>query len=118
MSIKEGIGYKTIEAIVERVISEEVDWKQIKKLKSDQMGIDEVALRKGHQHYVTIVTLRLATGEGMVLAVLPDRKKERVKAFLEQIPEEVRKQIRSVCTDMYKGFTEAVREVLGEAVIV
>lgn len=118
VSIKEGIGYKTIEAIVERVISEEVDWKQIKKLKSDQMGIDEVALRKGQQHYVTIVTLRLATGEGMVLAVLPDRKKERVKAFLEQIPEEVRKQIRSVCTDMYKGFTEAVREVLGEAVIV
>lgn len=118
VAIKERIGYKTIEAIVERTISQEVDWEQIKQLKFNQLGIDEVALRKGHQHYVAIVTLRLATGEVKVLAVLEDRKKQRVKAFLEQIPQEVRKQIKSVCTDMYEGFTEAVREVMGEAVIV
>lgn len=118
VAIKERIEYKTIEAIVERSISQEVDWEQIKKLKPDQMGIDEVALRKGHQHYVSILTLRLGAGEVRVLAVLEDRKKETVKAFLERIPWEVRTDIKSVCTDMYKGFTEAVREVMGEAVIV
>ena len=101
-----------------RVISQEVDWEQIKKLKSDQMGIDEVAMRKGHKHYVTILTLRLGTGEVRVVAVLEDRKKETVKGFLERMPEEVLRQIKSVCTDMYKGYTEAVREVIGEAVIV
>jgi transposase len=117
-AIKERIGYKTIEAIVERSIGEEIDWEEVEKLKFDQMGIDEVALRKGHKHYVAILTLRLKSGEVKVLGVLEDRKKDTVKAFLEQIPERVRERIKSVCTDMYKGFTEAVREVMGEAVIV
>jgi transposase len=118
VAIKERIGYKTIEAIVERSISQEVDWEQIKELKFNQMGIDEIALRKGHKHYVAIVTLRLATGEVRVLAVLEDRKKQTLKAFLQQIPQQVLEYIKSVCTDMYEGFTEAVREVIGEAVIV
>jgi transposase len=118
VAIKERIGYKTIEAIVERSISQEVDWEQIKELKFNQMGIDEIALRKGHKHYVAIVTLRLATGEVRVLAVLEDRKKQTLKAFLQQIPQQALEYIKSVCTDMYEGFTEAVREVIGEAVIV
>jgi transposase len=118
VAIKERSGYKTIEAIMGRVISQEVDWEQIRKLKSDQMGIDEVAMRKGHKHYVTILTLRLDTGEVRVMAALEDRKKETVKGFLERMPQEALRQIKSVCTDMYKGYTEAVREVIGEAVIV
>lgn len=118
VSRKEAMGYKTIEALVNRLISQKVDWEQISKLDFEEMGIDEVALRKGHKHYVTIITLRLVNGEVRVLTVLADRKKESIKGFLGQMPEALRKRLKSVCTDMYQGFSEAIREVLGAAVLV
>jgi transposase len=53
-----------------------------------------------------------------VLAVLPDRKKETVKAFLASMPTRVKQAIRTVCTDLYEGFLNAVKEVLGHAQVV
>ncbi len=52
-----------------------------------------------------------ANGEPRILAVLPDRTKETVKAFLETIPQDLRKRIGTVCSDLYEGFMEAAREV-------
>jgi len=46
------------------------------------------------------VTGRLATGEVRVLAVLPDRKKQTVRQFLEAMPKRVKRAIRTVCTDL------------------
>jgi len=50
--------------------------------------------------------------------VLPDRKKQTVKQFLERMPRRVKRAIRTVCTDMYEGFILAVKEVLGQAQVV
>jgi transposase len=41
-----------------------------------------------------------------VLAVLPDRLKATVKAFLEAIPAPLKVTIQTVCTDMYEGYTQ------------
>jgi transposase len=49
---------------------------------------------------------------------LPDRKKQTVKQFLERMPRRVKRAIRTVCTDMYEGFIQAVKEVLGKAQVV
>jgi transposase len=116
VSRKEDIGYKAVEATVDRWVSREVRWGEVKSVQI--LGLDEIALKKGHRDFVTIVTTRSVTGEVRVLAVLPDRKKQTVKQFLETIPQRVRRAIRTVCTDLYEGFINAVKEVLGKAVVV
>jgi transposase len=116
VSIKEEIGYKALEGIVDRWISTEVNWAEVQGMKI--LGLDEIALKKGHRDFVTIVTARSAAGEVRILAVLLDRKKETVKAFLASMPTRVKQAIRTVCTDLYEGFINAVKEVLGHAQVV
>jgi transposase len=116
VSRKEDLGAKAIEGIVERWISREVQWGEVKRMKI--LGLDEIALKKGHRDFVVIVTARSASDEVKVLAVLPDRKKQTVKRFLEGMPRCVTRAIRTVCTDMYEGFLLAVKEVLGKAHVV
>ena len=64
---------------------------------------------------MTIITSRVEK-EVTVLAVLKDRKKETIIEFLKSIPKSIRKTITSVCSDLYDGFINAVKEVLGEEV--
>jgi transposase len=116
VSSKEGLGAKAIEGIVERWISREVQWGEVKRVKI--LGLDEIALKKGHRDFVVIVTGKATSGEVKILAVLPDRKKQTVKQFLERMPRRVKRAIRTVCTDMYEGFILAVKEVLGKAQVV
>jgi transposase len=115
VSIKEEIGYKAVEGSVDRWIRREVNWAEVKKVKI--LGLDEIALKKGHRDFVGIVTAR-AAGEVKVLAVVPDRQKETVKAVLASMPKAVQGAIRTVCTDLYEGFINAVKEVLGKAQVV
>ena len=116
VSIKEESGDKALEGLVDRWISREVNWAEVQGRKI--LGLDESALKKGHRDFVVIVTARAAAGEVKVLAVLPDRQKETVKAFLASRPTRVQRAIRTVCTDRYEGFIKAVKEVLGHAQVV
>ena len=116
VSLKEEIGYKAVEAILDRWISRQVNWQQFRQVKI--LGLDEIALRKGHRDFVVIVTARSAQAEVSVIAVLPDRKKATVRQFLEALPKRVKRSIRTVCTDLYEGFTGPVKEVLGKARVV
>ncbi len=83
VSIKEDVGYESIMGIIDRYISTEVNWESIRRL--DVIGIDEIALKKGHKDFVTIVTMRVGNTT-RILAVLKDRKKETVKTFFSRIP--------------------------------
>ena len=109
VSGKEQLGYDAVEGILERWISPSVDWTEFDEL--SVLGLDEIALKKGHRDFVAIVTARLATGRVVVLAVLADRQKETVKAFLQSIPEPLRRTLHTVCTDMWEGYVNAVYEV-------
>ena len=97
MSIKEGLGYEAVQGIMDRGVSEEVEWNEFKEV--GQVGIDEIASKKGHQDFFTIVTTRLATGVLRVLGVLEGREKATVKKFFLSIPKKLRKSIRVVCSD-------------------
>ena len=50
--------------------------------------------------------------------MLADRKKETVVNFFASIPIRLRNTIERVCTDMYLGFVNAVREQLSRAHII
>ena len=117
VSMKRGIGEAALEGIINRYIHQKVDWQAIKTI--PLLGIDEIALKKGHKDFVVIVSAINEQGEKHILAVLPDRKKDTVKAFLAAIPETNKTTIQRVCVDMYEGYSNAVYETLpGVAVVV
>jgi transposase len=113
VSMKEDIGYEAIMGIIDRHIEREIHWDDVRPF--DVIGLDEIALKKGHRDFVAIITGRMET-ETVILGVLPDRQKATVKAFLCGIPQHIRQTIHFVCSDMYEGFVNAAKEVFGKRV--
>jgi transposase len=113
---KLGVSEETIDGILDRWIERAVDWTAWERL--GVIGIDEIALKRGHRDFIALVTVPLAGGGVEILAVLADRKKETVAAFLRAIPEQLRHTIERACTDMYEGFVSAIEEEVPWAEIV
>ena len=110
---KENIDEGVIDRILKKYYQKEVNWNDFEKL--GQIGIDEIALKKGHKDFVTIVTSRI-NGEIKILGVLKDKKKKTVKEFLQKIPKLLKKTVTSVCSDLYEGFINAAAEVFGKKI--
>ncbi len=108
VSRKEQLSYDTVLGVLERRINAAVDWEEIQDL--EVIGIDEVARRKGHRDFLAIITTHTAAGKTQLLTVLPDRKKATVKAFFDSMPPRLRHTVRTVCTDMWEGYVNAVHE--------
>jgi transposase len=115
-SPKLGLTAEAVEGILDRHVAQRVDWASVEAL--EVLGMDEIALTKGHRDFVTIVSARSPNGVLSVLAVLPDRCKETVKQFLASIPKRLQATVKRVCTDMYDGYINAVRDVLPRARVV
>jgi transposase len=105
---KEGVTYDILLGALQRHVAGAVNWAAYASL--GIIGLDEIALRKGHQHFIVLVTQRQATGGVALLGILPDRKKETVVAFLRSIPRHLRATITDVCTDRYEGYKEEVQQ--------
>jgi len=116
VSVKEQLSYDSVLGVMERRISVETDWSAYREI--GVIGIDEIAIKKGHRDFVTIVTGRLENERIVILGVLPDRQKDTVIDFLRSIPMHLAKTIHTACCDMYEGYTEAIREELSRARIV
>lgn len=108
VSRKEGLGYDAVKGAVRRCLDTQVNWDTITEL--GVLGIDEIAMRKGRNHYVAIITAKQADGQVVALAVLPDRRKETVRQFLESIPRRLWPTMTTVCTDMWDGYVNAAKE--------
>lgn len=114
VSLKEGIGYEAVMGMVDRYVDKKVDWNEFDELPI--LGIDEIALKKGHRDFVTVITAHLMKGKNRVLAILEGRQKATVKAFFSSIPNRLRKTVQVVCSDLYEGYIHAAREVFGRKV--
>lgn len=110
---KQAVSYDAVLGAINRGVARSVNWSEFTALKV--IGLDEIALRKGHRDFVVIVTLRRDDEDIALLGVLPNRKKETVVAFLRSIPLELRASVERVCTDMYEGYTNAVKEEIAQA---
>lgn len=91
-----------------RSIHTQVNWDEFSEL--SVIGIDEIALTKGRRNFIAIITTQQADGHVAVLSVLPDRNKTTVRQFFETIPPRLRPTLRTVCTDMWDGYVNAVQE--------
>ncbi len=115
VAIKEKISYDRVLGILERHISERVDWSAYTRI--GVLGLDEIALLKGHRNFVVIITAK-RNDRISLLGVLPNREKDTVVEFLRSIPERLKKTITTACSDMYEGYTEAIKEELPQVRLV
>lgn len=106
---KEGLTEEILQGVIDRYQIDEVDWNTISRI--GLLGIDEIAKKKGHQDYVTLVTSR-HNGINKILGVLSGKEKSTIKGFLNTIPKKKRKTITAVCVDLCENYMNAVREVL------
>jgi transposase len=113
---KEDVTADALLGMLDRWIARSVDWDALEPFTT--MGIDEIALLKGHRDFVAIISAQTERGDLHVLAVLPDRLKTSVLAWLATIPSVIRARITTVCTDIWEGYISAVQEVLPDAMIV
>lgn len=107
---------ETVTGVLDRWVTTKVNWNRFQRI--EILGIDEIALKRGHRDYVVLITTPLKHQGVEVLAVLPNRKKETVVNFFASIPANLRQTIERVCTDMYLGFVNAAREQLPRAHII
>lgn len=108
---KENVSEGTVSRILKSYYPDKIDWENFDNL--GQIGIDEIALKKGHKDFVTIVTSRVGE-EVRILGVLEDRKKATILEFFKSIPKKLSKTIVSVCSDFYEGFINAAKEAFGK----
>jgi transposase len=113
---KEDVTYDALLGILDRWIATTVDWDNLPPFAT--LGIDEIALLKGHRDFVAIISAQTESGDLHVLAVLPDRLKATVVTWLKTIPAAARARITTVCTDIWEGYITAVKEGLPSATIV
>ena len=113
---KEDVTYDAVLGILDRWIAKQLDWDALPPFAT--MGIDEIALLKGHRDFVAVISAQTSQGDLYLLAVLPDRLKATVVAWLKTIPIAIRTQITTVCTDIWDGYITAAQEVLPDARIV
>ena len=110
---QEKISYKRVINIIKRYVPNKIDWSTIEAIKD--IGIDEIALKKGHKDFVVIVSTKIK-GKVVVLGVLKNRRKHTVKDFLLSIPNGLSETVETVCCDMYDGFINAAKEVFSSKV--
>jgi transposase len=113
---KEDVTADALLGILDRWIATTLEWDALEPVAI--LGIDEIALLKGHRDFVAVISGRTTGGRLHLLAVLPDRLKATVVAWLETIPVPIRACITTVCTDMWDGYRSAVTDVLPDAAIV
>jgi transposase len=113
---KEDVTYAALLGILDRWIAKSVDWEALEPFAT--LGIDEIALLKGHRDFVAVISAQTEAGELHVLAVLSNRLKATVLAWLLSMPDAIRAHITTVCTDIWEGYITAVEEALPNAMIV
>jgi hypothetical protein len=81
---KEDVSYDALEGILDRWVAKTVDWQAIEAFST--LGIDEIALTKGHRNFVAVLSAATDSGHLQLLAILPDRLKTTLVAWLKSLP--------------------------------
>jgi transposase len=79
------------------------------------LGIDEISLRKGHKHFVMVLT---DLERHCVVAVLEERSQKALEDWLSKLSEAERKAIRLVGMDMWGPYRGVIKAKLSHAEIV
>ena len=114
VSIQEDIRWATVRDLFEKRASKEVSSRKMFSY-ATQIGMDEIALKKGHKDFV-VVLVNLETGE--IMDILADRSKAFLKAYFLKKGEAFCNQITCFCSDMWEGYLNCAKEVFPNATII
>ena len=78
------------------------------------MGIDEIALRKGHSHYLTIVSDLSEKGNIKILGVIDGRSSIDIDPFFSVIPKSIWSSLESVVVDMGASYLSTLKDVIDD----
>ena len=109
---REGLGYKAVEGVYYRLAAQRHGAPALTAVR--RLGIDEIALKKGHGQYVLVLS---DLDHGRVLTVLPERTKEALEAYLATWTADQRAAITDVALDLWEPYHLAVRACLPNAQI-
>lgn len=108
---KFGISDKTATEIYQHVAKMKQD--QLQPLLQTQIiGIDEIAMHKGHKDFVVVIT---DITNKRVIDVLKDRKKAALETYMRGWNEEFRKAIKFVAIDLWGPYRSIVESMLPNA---
>jgi|ERR1041385_1963069 transposase len=110
---KERLGYKTVERLYYHMAQQQTKVRHPAVVR--KLGIDEFALKKGHDSFALALS-DLETGR--VIAVLPDRKKETLLAYFATWTHAQRAAVLEAAMDLWEPYAQAVLACLPNAQIV
>jgi len=84
-------------------------WRKLRKL-----GVDEIAIKKGHKYLTVIVNL----DTGQVIHIGKDRKKETLQYFFHLIGPKRCSKVNAIVMDMWEPYISAAKELLPKTQIV
>ena len=76
------------------------------------LGIDEISLKKRHKQFVLVIS---DISSRSILAVLPDRLKDTLENWFDELTEEQHQAIKFVSIDMWAPYAQAARTKLQKA---
>ena len=101
---------------VYRAVHYVVSWGIVHRDESgiEAIGIDEIQYKRGHR-YLTLV-YQIDAGCRRLLWVGRDRTEQTLHSFFAALGDAVLPSLRYVCSDMWKGYLNVIRERAGDAV--
>jgi len=108
VSRQERLGYKMVEGIYYRWAERHVAVARPVR----RLGLDEIALKKGHADFVLILS---DLERSQIIAVLPERTKEALEAYLDSWDAVQRTAIEEVAMDLWLPYRLAVEAKLPSA---
>ena len=110
-----GISYGGLTALLKKVFTlETINWPEQQVENVIRLGIDEHHFGRKNKYLITIANLLT----GKPIHILQDDKQKTLRAFLKQLPEEIKESIEEVAVDMRRSFIAAVLKELPNARIV
>jgi len=106
-----GIGWKTVAAIIRRVVA----WGLAKRRKKPLriIGIDEVSRKKGHRYLTLVYDLQ----RGQLVWAGKDRTKQTLTRFFDELGRRRSRNLQAVCMDMWAPYYDVVRQRARHATI-
>jgi transposase len=109
MTVKEvaehvGLDWKTVKNIDKVFLEEEFGQTDYTGLRI--LALDEIAIHKGHRY----MTVALDHDSGRIIWMGEGRSEETLDSFFTAMPEEVRKGIVAVASDMWKPYLKAIKK--------
>ena len=100
---------EVIEGIINRNIKTKINWAEVNPT---IIGLDEIALRKGHSHYVTIVSNLSVNKEVKILGVVDGNSRDDILPFLQSIPADIILSLEGITIDMGASYFSALKELI------